>query len=177
MTKSKARSFDHLSAARSSAHASIRRKGENTRQAVYHELRVSDQPLIASEVHALLAKRGLSFDPTYIRTILQGFVADGSASTRLETGDERLIRNGGRATRGRHQTAMYYWAPAGKVPFRTKMTTVPFVTKTKKKRRPATSASTQTGRTSASARPTVPTLLERIAILEKQVADLKAILG
>lgn len=177
MTKSNTRSFDHLPAARSTAHASIRRKGENTRQAVYHELRISDQPLVASEVGALLAKRGLSFDPTYIRTILQGFVADGSASSRLETGDERLIRNGGRATRGRHQTAMYYWAPAGKVPFRTKMTTVPFVTKTKKKRRPAAKRVVQTGHVSVPTRPTVPTLLERIAILEKQVADLKAILG
>lgn len=174
MTKSKTRSFDHLAAARSTAHASVRRKGETTRQAVYHELRISDQPLVASEVHALLAKRGLLFDTTYIRTILQGFVTDGSASTRLETGDERLIRNGGRATRGRHQTAMYYWAPAGKVPYRTKMTTVPTVTKSKKKTRPAPKRVVQTGHVS---RPTVPTLLQRIATLEEKVARLESILG
>ena len=169
------KTYDHLIDARKTAHASVRRKGETTRQAVYHELRTADQPLVASEIRAILAERGMKFDPTYVRSILQGFVADGSASTRPESADERLIRNGGRATRGNHQTAMYYWAPAGKVPFRTKMTTVkPTVTRKKKKTRPVAKVTVQTGHVS---RPTVPTLLQRIATLEEKVARLESILG
>jgi hypothetical protein len=170
------KTYDHLIDARKTAHASVRRKGETTRQAVYHELRIADQPLVASEIRALLIKQGMVFDPTYVRSILQGFVADGSASTRQETPDERLIRNGGRPTRGNHQTAMYYWAPAGKVPFRTKMTTVtPTVTKKRKtKVRPVAKAPVQTGRVS---KPTNMTLFERIARLEKQVADIREALG
>jgi hypothetical protein len=170
------KTYDHLIDARKTAHATVRRKGEITRQAVYNELRAADQPLVASEVRALLIKQGVSLDPTYVRSILQGFVADGSASVRRETPDERMIRNGGRATRGNHQTAMYYWAPAGKVPFRTKMTTVlPTVSKKhKKKNRPAVKAPVQTGRV---LKPAIPTLLERIAQLEKQVAEIQALLG
>jgi hypothetical protein len=174
------KTYDHLIDARKTAHASVRRKGETTRQAVYHELRTADQPLVASEIRAILAERGMKFDPTYVRSILQGFVADGSASTRPESADERLIRNGGRATRGNHQSAMYYWAPAGKVPFRTKMTTVKPVinTRKKKKTRPVAKVAVQTGRVPAPAKPTNHvTLLERIAQLEKQVADIQAMLG
>lgn len=170
------KTMTHLPEARKTALAAVRRKGEITRDAVLRELRAADQPLVASEVRALLIDKGMVFDPTYVRTILQGFVADGLASTRAESSDERLIRNGGRATRGSHHTAMYYWAPAGKVPFRTKMTTVkPTVTKKrKKKNRPVVKAPVQTGRP---AKPMIPTLLERIAQLEKQVAEIQALLG
>jgi hypothetical protein len=168
--------YQHLEAARETAHATIRQKGEVTRQAVYHELRISDQPLVASEVRALLAKQGMAFDATYIRTILQGFVLEGTASTRQETSDERMIRNGGVATRGGHQSAMYFWAPAGKVPFRTKASTVKPVRKAKSKKtvRPAKAAPMQTGR----ALPVKHvTLLERVARLEKQLKDIQDLLG
>jgi hypothetical protein len=170
------KNMSHLPEARKTALATVRRKGEITRDTVLRELRTADQPLVASEIRAMLATKGLAFDPTYVRTILQGFVADGLASSRLETPDERLIRNGGRATRGAHQTAMYFWAPAGKVPFRTKMTTVkPTASKKrKKKNRPVAQAPVQTGRIS---KPAIPTLLERIAQLEKQVAEIQALLG
>ena len=172
----------HLEAARESAHAAVRRKGEVTRDTVYHELRIADQPLVASEIRALLALQGIHYDATYIRTILQGFVAEGTASTRPESADERLIRNGGRATRGNHQSAMYFWAPAGKVPFRTKASTVKPIkarkAKSKKTIRPARAVPTQTGRPEISLKqqPHV-TLLERVARLEKQLADIQALLG
>jgi hypothetical protein len=172
----------HLEAARVSAHAAVRRKGEITRDAVYHELRIADQPLVASEIRVLLARQGMDFDPTYIRTILQGFVAEGTASTRQESADERLIRNGGRTTRGSHQSAMYFWAPAGKVPYRTKASTAKPIkarkAKSKKTIRPARAVPMQTGRPAISLKqqPHVP-LLERVARLEKQLADIQALLG
>ena len=171
------KTYEHLKAARATAHESVRRKGEVTRDAVYNVLNSADQPLVASEIRAILADRGLKFDPTYVRTILQGFVADGSASSRPESADERLIRNGGRVMRGGHQTAIYYWAPAGKIPFRTKMTTVKPVKSRKKKSRPVAKAPVQTGRVPASTRPVIPTLLQRIATLEEKIARMESILG
>jgi hypothetical protein len=173
--------YEHLTDARKTAHASVRRKGEATRQAVYHELRLADQPLVASEIRALLAKQGIALDPTYIRTILKGFVMDGSASTRNETADERLIRNGGRSTRGNHQTAMYYWAPAGKVPFRTQASTVMPVTKKKKKSKPVQKAApVRTTNTDLINRIESMTnelaLLQRVAMLEDQLAEIRRVI-
>lgn len=164
------------------AHEQRRIIGEQTRDELYAVLASADQPLIAREVaHLFSQKTGRYFDQTYVRTMLLEFVADGIASTRQETPDEMMIRNDGVIIRGTHG-ATYFWAPAGKVPFRTKATVAP-VTGTRKKTKkktarkaaPARQAApkTQTGSSTSSLE---TMLMKRIVELEEQLEAVRSLL-
>lgn len=149
--------------------------GKRTRETVVDILRKSKQPLVAKEVQALLIERGLNFDVTYVGSLLSKLAADKTISSRNETEKERMVRRGTDG-RGAHFTAIYYWAPVGKVPART-AEMLPQTDglsrngnkKKTKRNRPARVVSMQTG---ASAE-TMMMLLNRITQLEAELARLK----
>jgi hypothetical protein len=93
------------------AHQRRREIGEQTRADILTVICDSDQPLITREIRNLYAQRfGRTFDQTYVRTVLQGLVADGFIKTRPETYEETLIRNNGRVVRGTHNASYFYSA-------------------------------------------------------------------
>lgn len=156
-------------------------KGKSTRSAVHAALKSSSQPLIALEVKQKLAARNIMLDTSYVRAILMQLCEDGRARSRAETPAERVIRMDGREeNRGKHINVRYFWAGPGRVPARTAATEFPATSQyrsTKKSFRPAKQVKMQTGNTSAPAKTTTPTMLDRIAQLEKQVAEIKSLLG
>lgn len=159
------------------AHDAKRAAGAATQNAVIDVLKKSKQPLLTREVQALLAIRGMRFDVTYVRQLLVKLAEEKLISSRDETAKERKIRRGD-DSRGAHFTAIYYWAPTGKVPARTVKTVVQTTvipmhpkknSKSKRARRPVKAVSMQTG---ASPETTL-VLLNRIASLEAEIARLK----
>lgn len=156
-------------------------KGKSTRNAVHAALRSSDQPLIALEVKQKLAAHNILLDTSYVRAILMQLSEDGLIRSRTETSAERVIRmNGRKENRGKHLNVRYFWAGAGRFPARTDATEFPATSQyrnTKKSFRPAKQVKIQTGSTLAPTRAMAPTMLDRIARLEKQVAEIKSLLG
>lgn len=147
------------------AHTSVRAKGQRSRNAVVTVLKLSDQPLIATEVQTLLASRGVSMDKSHVALLLKQLAASKQISTRTETLSERVIRFGRHEGRGAHIAALYYWAPTGKVPARTKPSN----------ERPARQAIVQTGTEITAG--TNNSMSSRIAELEAQVAEMRKIIG
>jgi hypothetical protein len=162
-----------------------RARGIKTRNTILEIVSDSDQPLVSTEVHALLAQRGIVRDRTYVLQLLHEMVEEKLVSSRPETPDERMVRT--TDSRGMHFTAIYFWAPAGKVPFRTKPTVVKAI-----RRKP--SKKTQTKKVSvarAKAEMTDVTglmarienmtnelaLLQRVAELEAQLATIRKALN
>jgi hypothetical protein len=148
---------------------------------VHAVLRSSDQPLIAIEVKQKLAAQNILLDTSYVRAILLQLCEDGLIRSRTETLAERVIRMDGRQeNRGKHLNVRYFWAGAGRFPGRTEATEFPAVSQyrnAKKNFRPARQVKMQTGNASALTRAMAPTMLDRIARLEKQVAEIKSLLG
>ena len=166
------------------AHEENRTRGRKSLDTVLSALEDSDQPLTAGEVHKLLAANGTSFtDSSYVRELLRKLVAEGKVSTRNETPAERAIRvsvNPDNAWRGAHFTAVYFWAPAGKVPRRTAPVYVA-QPKAKRKSKKSKSKKTVTQTAGLSARVEALTgelaLLKRIAELENQLSAIRKTLG
>jgi len=169
---------NHLTAARELAVKAKRAQGDATRDAVLSVLKKSKQPLVAREVQALLALRGIRFDISYVGQTLLKLAEEKMVSSREETKKERAIRRGNDG-RGSHFTALYYWAPANeKVPARTVKTVVQTAVipihpgkknKKKKAARPAAAAPAQTGHSAQ----TMKMLIDRIVELETELARLK----
>lgn len=168
------------------AHAAKAEQGVVTRDRIVEILEKATQPLVATEVRALHAKRnGRLLDISYITNVLRGLAADGRISSREETPIEREIRRNGDG-RGSHIPATYY-APVGVVPARTLSTeqTVAIAMpatrqpkrsgkarpKTTSRRRPVAASPVQTG--SSSDVETIKTLVLRIAQLEQQLAEIR----
>jgi hypothetical protein len=178
MTKTK-RSEKATSLNLKKAHAVLREKGQFTRDSVIEILQNSDQPLVAREVQALLAKRRVVLDGSYVKTLLNKLQADGLIVSREESPTEHAIRRGADG-RGAHLKTVYYWAGSNKVPARTVQTVVqtgniPFRSPKKKLKkktgRPAKAAKKQTGTTSTE----VAVLVARIVELEQQLAEIRKI--
>jgi hypothetical protein len=154
-----------------------RTRGIRTKDIVVDIVRRADQPLVSREIKDLAAQRGVSLDRAYITTIMHELVKDGLVSSRPETADERAIRTSD--NRGAHLTSLYFWAPAGKVPFRTK----PMQTVTAASVKPKSSVKKSTVKKPASTDigmlvKTLTTgqnlmLLQRVAELEKQLDDIR----
>lgn len=113
-------------------HRKPQARGSITRNTILEIVTASDQPLIAREVQGLLAKRGIKRDGNYVLQILNELADSNLVSSRLETADERMIRTDD--NRGKHFASVYFWAPAGKVPFRTKRSTVELIPRRPNKR-------------------------------------------
>lgn len=162
------------------AHDVRRRDGERTRDAVASVLELSDQPLVAREVQVLLARRGLVLEASYVKDVLDRLVADGRASARPETKREQAIRKAADG-RGNHFQATYFWAPRGRVPARTVATVVQTggvstrgaKKSLKKSSRPAKATKVQTGKVAKV--DTVALLVQRVAELEMQLAEIRKI--
>lgn len=165
------------------AHAAKIQQGSMTRDLIVEIIEKSSQPLVASEVRALLKKRsGRLLDASYITNVLRALVVDGRVSAREETPLEREIRRAGDG-RGSHISATYYWAPTGQVPARTMSTVQTGLTqtdtttsrrgrkKTVSRKRPVATSSVQTGSTPEAE--TIKTLVLRIAQLEQQLAEIR----
>lgn len=161
----------------SKAHTSVAAKGQRSRNAVIAVLKLSDQPLVAAEVQKHLAIRGVKMHKTYISEMLNQLVASGEISKRTETPAERVVRFGRHEGRGAHFPAEYFWAPAGKVPARTKVSNVHLADRMTKKKigRPAKATKVQTG-TKIAAREN-KSLTSRITELEAQIAEMRKIIG
>lgn len=159
------------------AQAVVRQNGEHTRSEVVTVLKLSDQPLVTEEICAHLKLRGLNLSKIYVAEVLKKLAAAGEISSREETPTERVIRHGKYEPRGAHFTAMYYWAPTGKVPVRTRESSIHMSTRTaaKKTRQPAKATRVQTG-SKITTRENIG-LLTRVAELEKQVNEMRQLLG
>ena len=159
------------------AHTRLIEKGRKSLDSVLSVIQDSDQPLVISEVTALLAQRGTPYDNTYVRQMINKLAEQGKISQRFETPDERMTRMGGKFEgRGSHFTAVYYWAPVGKVPLRTKATTVKAVRKNAKKKKTATAKRTQSADVLINRIESMTSelaLLKRVAELEKQLNDVR----
>lgn len=149
---------------------------EKTRNAVLATLKLSDQPLVINEIHALLAMRGVSLHVTYVSEILKQLIQAGKISQRNETPAERVIRHGRHEPRGAHFQAVYFWGKPGKVPARTEASHIRTTGRmVKKTRRPAKASRVQTG-TKITARENL-SLMARVAELEAQIAEMRKIIG
>lgn len=165
------------------ARAAQHNRGQRTKELILEVVKNSDQPLVAGEVQAILAQGGESYDRSYILTLLHEMTQSGLVSARVETPDEREIRTSDR--RGMHLTSIYFWAPAGKVPFRTKASSVKLISRTTKKK--SKSKKTTTAPASVSAPKSKDllariesmtselALLQRVAELEQQLADIRKV--
>lgn len=142
-----------------------RAKGATTRDAILEIVSSSDQPLVSAEVQALLAQRGINRDRSYVLQLLHFMAEEKIVSSRPETVDEREIRTADR--RGVHLTSIYFWAPAGKVPYRTKPTVAKATDRKLKKK-------TQTKKVSA-ARADVTGLMTRIESMSNELALLQRV--
>lgn len=147
-----------------------RARGIKTRNAMIEIITKSDQPLVTSEVHAMLAQRGIGLDRSYVGDVLNHLTAEGLISSRPETADERAIRTSDR--RGAHFTTTYYWAPVGKVPFRTKPSTVRPISRTKVKKKKQTA---KTSSPRVSAQTSSIDLMSRIENMTAELALLKRV--
>lgn len=155
-------------------YAAQRARGIRTNTAIIDVITESDQPLVTREIHALLVQRGIHLDRNYVGDLLNRLVSEGLISSRPESADERAIRTSDR--RGSHFTAMYFWAPVGKVPFRTKASIIkPVSQKVKKKKSTARAAqpkvSVQTSNIDLMSR--IESMTNELALL-KRVAELEA---
>lgn len=179
MTKSKAKKSGPSVEVRQKAYTTLTGRTRNNKNAIVAILKLSDQPLVTTEVIAHLKLRGVSLHETYVSKLLKELVAAGEISQREETSAEREIRFGRVEPRGAHFTAMYFWAPAGVVPKRTQTGNLHMasrMTQGAKKHRPAKkTARVQTGRKIAT-RENIG-LLARVAELEKQVEEMRSLLG
>ncbi len=154
-------------------YAAQRARGIRTNTAIIDVITESDQPLVTSEIHALLAQRGVRLDRNYLGDLLNRLASEGLISSRPESADERAIRTSD--GRGAHFTAMYFWAPVGKVPFRTKASMIKPVSKKKKKkstvRAAQSKAAMQTSSIDLMSR--IESMTNELALL-KRVAELEA---
>lgn len=161
------------------AHTTLIEKGRKSLECVLSVIEDSDQPLVISEIAGLLAQRGTPFDQTYVRQMINKLVEQKKISQRFETPDERVTRMGGKLEgRGAHFTAVYYWAPVGKVPLRTKATTVKSIRKSTKKKKTATVTTKRTQSADVlinriESMTNELALLKRVAELEKQLSDVR----
>ena len=143
-----------------------RARGVKTRNMILEIVSSSDQPLVSAEVQALLAQRGIIRDRSYVLQLLNFMAEEKLVSSRPETVDEREIRTSDR--RGVHLTSIYFWAPAGKVPYRTKPMVAKTVNRKKLKKK------TQTKKVSA-ARADVTGLMTRIESMSNELALLQRV--
>lgn len=147
-----------------------RARGIKTRNAMIEIITKSDQPLVTSEIHAMLAQRGVGLERSYVGDVLNNLAAEGLISSRPETADERAIRTSD--GRGAHFTATYYWAPVGKVPFRTKPSTVRPISRSKSKKKKQIAKSSQPR---VSAKTSNVDLMSRIESMTNELALLKRV--
>lgn len=167
-----------------------RQRGNRTRAAIQEILDSATGPVTTREVTHALYTRGMNFESTHVRAVLYGLVEAGTAVTREESPDERVIRNGGFAGRGLNAVYFFKAGKAGKlsrVPFRTEAETAPSITKPKAKSK-AKGTSTKP-KSSARKAYSLDSLLEQLIHqhtgdlireneeLKKQLAQIKSLLS
>lgn len=176
MTKKKTVQAGPTAEIRNMAYDALAAKSRKNKDAIISVLRKSTQPLVTSEIDAFLAMQGVSMHNTYVGRLLQQLVADGEISQREETPAERKIRFGREESRGAHFQAIYFWAPAGRVPKRTQASNLHMASRMTQTRRPATkTVKKQTG-SKITTRQNLG-LIARVNELENQVTELRKLLG
>ena len=145
-------------------------RGNKTKDIIQDIVLRSDQPLVSGEIQAIAASRGLLLARTYVLQVLNELVKEKRLSSRQETPDERSIRTSD--NRGIAFTALYYWAPGGKVPFRTKKSTVSYVAA---RRRTTRKTAPKAKRQTAAPTLTTTNLMDRIDSMTNELALLKRV--